>query len=328
MCVLCAAAASPAPTAAPVARFAAAATAAVSARAAIAAIAARTAGSIGTSASGIGYASDCAQAHAAQLSCRACVCASRNVARANGTHPELCVHDPAHGLPLRAADVPLPAPRAKQHQHKCACPAASEHCVSTFAAGSACARVNARLVPLTEEKASGKRSATSTFSARASERRWRRVSHRRVATSAVLRQACALGCPAPLATRATAQPRATRRSPPVRCSGRLRKPSSAAQHTGARTVPPGNSHLPPWLLPAGRCASSTRPVSSSSATADTRSVKGGAAGSAAETVARPRAARLHASRHVARSAPADDASLSGGCGAASATAAAAHPVRR
>src|ERR1700757_3473563 len=43
------------------------------------------------------------------------------------------------------------------------------------------------------------------------------------------------------------------------------------------TLPPGNSHSPAIGLPAGRWASSTRPSASTSATADTRTIRVSAA---------------------------------------------------
>src|SRR5215813_2720603 len=40
------------------------------------------------------------------------------------------------------------------------------------------------------------------------------------------------------------------------------------------TLPPGNSQSPAIALPVGRCASKTRPSASTSATADTRTIRG------------------------------------------------------
>src|SRR5437899_8151232 len=59
--------------------------------------------------------------------------------------------------------------------------------------------------------------------------------------------------------------------------------SAASGVSPGCTLPPGNSHKPARCLPAGRCASSTRPSGSISATAATRTIgrEGSTAASAA-----------------------------------------------
>src|SRR5713101_3698093 len=57
--------------------------------------------------------------------------------------------------------------------------------------------------------------------------------------------------------------------------------SAASGASPGWTLPPGNSHNPAIILPAGRCASSTRPSPSTSATATTRTMGSGSAAVAA-----------------------------------------------
>src|ERR1700745_1172904 len=60
--------------------------------------------------------------------------------------------------------------------------------------------------------------------------------------------------------------------PSSSASSRIRAASGVSP---GPTLPPGNSHNPAIVLPAGRCASNTRPSVSTSATADTSTTGGG-----------------------------------------------------